>query len=173
MLTLAANPVAQSFLGCLAKANHVTKPFDYWLLEDALPPEDVEAILDLPVAAPADALFSGRRETNNAERISSARRRRKSLPCAGAWRTLDLIEKTTGAKLSDDPGLRLAGTDIHEEPPDFKYVTSAPYGKNLGVISIPAGNTWHGIGHNPISGLRKSIIVNYVAPEWRDTFEVA
>jgi hypothetical protein len=69
MPTLAANPVAQSFLGCLAKANHVTKPFDYWLLEDALPPEDVEAILDLPVAAPADALFSGRSETNNAQRI--------------------------------------------------------------------------------------------------------
>jgi hypothetical protein len=215
MLTLADNPVAQSFLGCLAKANHVTKPFDYWLLEDALPPEDVEAILDLPVAAPTDALFSGRRETNNAQRLFfGAEAQKKFAVCRRVadgfkdQRVIDRIEKTTGAKLagtrlrieycqdgpgfwlephtdiavkkftmliylSDDPGLRLAGTDIHEGPPDFKYVTSAPYGKNLGVIFIPAGNTWHGVGHNPISGLRKSIIVNYVAPEWRDTFELA
>lgn len=69
MLTLAANPVAQSFLACLEKAQHVTKPFDYWLLKDALPPEDVEGILALPVAAPTDAEFSGRRETNNAQRM--------------------------------------------------------------------------------------------------------
>jgi hypothetical protein len=75
--------------------------------------------------------------------------------------------------LSDDPGLRLAGTDIHEGPPDFKYVTSAPYGRNLGVIFIPGGNTWHGVGHNPITGVRKSIIVNHVGAEWRDAFELA
>ena len=214
MLTLAANPVAQSFLGCLAKANHVTKPFDYWLLEDALPPEDVEAILDLPVAAPADALFSGRRETNNARahflgaeaqekfavcrRVADASRPERHRPdrettgakLAGTRLRIEYCQDGPGfwlephtdiavkkftmlIYLSDDPGLRLAGTDIHEGPPDFKYVTSAPYGKNLGVIFIPAGNTWHGIGHNPISGLRKSIIVNYVAPEWRDTFELA
>ena len=41
------------------------------------------------------------------------------------------------------------------------------------LIFIPAGNTWHGVGHHPIRGLRKSIIVNYVSPEWRDAFELA
>jgi hypothetical protein len=75
--------------------------------------------------------------------------------------------------LSDNPALRLAGTDIHEGPPDFTYVTSAPYGRNLGVIFIPAKNTWHGVGHHPLTGLRKSIIINYVTADWRDTFELA
>ena len=75
--------------------------------------------------------------------------------------------------LSDDPNLRMAGTDIHEGPPDFKYVTSAPYAKNLGVIFIPGKNTWHGVGHHPIQGLRKSIIINYVTSKWRDTWELA
>lgn len=75
--------------------------------------------------------------------------------------------------LSDDPGLKLAGTDIHEGPPDFKYVTSAPYGRNLGVIFIPGENTWHGVGHHKIAGLRRSIIINFVTSDWRDKWELA
>jgi len=75
--------------------------------------------------------------------------------------------------LSDDINLATAGTDIHEGPPDFKYTGSAPYGRNLGVIFIPGKNTWHGVGHNPFKGVRKSIIINYVTPDWRDTWELA
>lgn len=75
--------------------------------------------------------------------------------------------------LSDDPDLLQAGTDIHEGPPDFNYVGSAPYGRNLGVIFIPGENTWHGVGHNPVKGIRKSLIINYVSSEWRDTWELA
>lgn len=75
--------------------------------------------------------------------------------------------------LSGDPGLRLAGTDLHEGPPDHAYVGSAPYGKNKGVIFIPGKNTWHGVGHHRFEGVRKSIIVNYVTSEWRDTDELA
>ena len=75
--------------------------------------------------------------------------------------------------LLDDPRLKLAGTEIHEGPPDFKYVKTAPYGRNLGLIFIPGKNTWHGVGHHPIQGLRKSIIINYVTSEWRDTWELA
>ncbi|MDA7948382.1 MAG: 2OG-Fe(II) oxygenase [Hyphomicrobiaceae bacterium] len=75
--------------------------------------------------------------------------------------------------LSDDPSMAGAGTDLHEGPPDFKYVGSAPYGKNLGVIFIPGKNTWHGVGHNRFRGIRKSIIINYVTPDWRDTWELA
>jgi hypothetical protein len=52
-------------------------------------------------------------------------------------------------------------------------VTTAPYGKNLGVIFIPSKNSWHGVGHHQIQGLRKSIIINYVSSEWRDMFELA
>jgi len=75
--------------------------------------------------------------------------------------------------LSDDPTLADAGTNILEGQPDFKYVGSAPYGKNKGVIFIPGENTWHGVGHHPIKGLRKSIIINYVTSEWRDKWELA
>ena len=75
--------------------------------------------------------------------------------------------------LSDNPELKAAGTDIHEGPPDFKYVGTAPYGKNLGVIFIPASNTWHGVGRRPIKALRKSIIINYVTSAWRDQRELA
>jgi hypothetical protein len=75
--------------------------------------------------------------------------------------------------LTDNPGLKLAGTDIFQGPPDFNYVTSAPFGKNLGMIFIPAKNTWHGVGHHPVQELRKSIIVNYVTSDWRATSELA
>ena len=75
--------------------------------------------------------------------------------------------------LSDAPGLENAGTNIHEGPPDFKYVGAAPYAKNKGVIFIPGENTWHGVGHRPIKGVRKSIIINYVTSAWRDKWELA
>ena len=75
--------------------------------------------------------------------------------------------------LSDDPGLADTGTDILEGPPDFNYVTSAPYGKNKGVIFIPGANTWHGAGHHPIKGIRRSIIINYVTSDWREKWELA
>lgn len=75
--------------------------------------------------------------------------------------------------LSDEPGLEKAGTDLHEGPPDFKYVGSAPYGRNRGLIFIPGDDTWHGVGHNPIQGIRRSIIINYVTSDWRDRWELA
>ncbi len=75
--------------------------------------------------------------------------------------------------LSDDPALAKTGTDLYEGPPHFQYAGSAPYGRNKGVIFIPADNTWHGAGHHPIKGLRKSIIINYVTSDWRDKWELA
>jgi hypothetical protein len=153
MLALADNPIAQSFLRCLARARHVTKPFDYWLLKGALPEADVDGILALPVATPADAVFNVVARPTMRSACFSARRRRSSL--ADGFkdaRVISVMERATGAQLkgtrlrleycqdgpgfwlephtdiavkkftmliylSDDPGLRLAGTDIHERPP--------------------------------------------------------
>jgi hypothetical protein len=215
MSTLTRNPVAESFLSCLARAKHATQPFDYWLLDGALPEADVEAIANLPIAPPEDVVFNGRRETNNSSRMFFSPQAQEAYPAVRRVvdgfkdeRVIAEIEAETGANLSntrlrieycqdapgfwlephtdisvkkftmlvyllDDPALKLAGTDIHEGPPDHKYVTTAPYGRNLGVIFIPANNTWHGVGHHPLTGLRKSIIINYVAADWRDTFELA
>ena len=74
--------------------------------------------------------------------------------------------------LSDDPALADAGTNIFEGPPGHKFVSAAPYGRNKGVIFIPAENTWHGFGQHPLRAVRKSIIINYVTSDWRDTWEL-
>lgn len=75
--------------------------------------------------------------------------------------------------LSDDPRLADAGTDIYEGPPDFKRVGSAPYAMNKGLIFIPGPTSWHGVAQRPLPAVRKSIIINYVMPDWRDTWELA
>ena len=75
--------------------------------------------------------------------------------------------------LADDPALADAGTDVYEGPPNHKLVGRAPYGRGRGLIFIPGENTWHGVAKRAISGVRKSIIVNFVTPEWRDRWELA
>ncbi|MFQ5625728.1 MAG: 2OG-Fe(II) oxygenase [Methyloligellaceae bacterium] len=210
-----ANAVAQSFLACLGNADHVTRPFDYWLLKNALPEGICEAIASLPFAPPQDSVFNGKRETNNSTRVYFTPENQANFDVCrrvaegfkhtsvkqaieeetgtdlsdthlrieycqdtnGFWlepHTDILVKKFTMlVYLSDDPNLALAGTDIHKGPPDFKYVGSAPYGRNLGVIFIPGKNSWHGVGHHPLEGIRKSIIINYVTSDWRDTWEFA
>ncbi len=209
------SPVADSFLACLKRANHMRQPFDYWLLERPLPEADVDAIAALPLPPPAAPVFNGRRETTNTQRIFfNAENQFKHPVCARVARGFNdprvraAIEAETGTSLKDahlrieycqdapgfwlephtdifvkkftmlvylldDPELTTAGTDIHEGPPDFKYVGSAPYGRNLGVIFIPGPNSWHGVGHTPIKKLRKSIIINFVDSSWRDKWELA
>jgi hypothetical protein len=211
----APQPVAETFLACFARAKHETKPFDYWLLKDSLPEEDVDAIVGLAASPPEDMVLNGKRETNNALRFFFSPENQERFPVCRRVaegfknaRVRRAIEETTGTDLSNahlrieycqdppgfwlephtdilvkkftmlvyllaNPALRLAGTDIHQGPPDFEYVTTAPYGRNLGVIFIPSKNSWHGVGHHPIQGLRKSIIINYVSSDWRDTFELA
>ena len=210
-----ADGVARSFLACLKSAQHETWPYDYWLLENALPSDCCDAIADLPFPPPKDALLNGRRETNNALRVYfTPENQAKFDVCRRVVEGFEnpgvrmAIETATGADLSDghlrieycrdtegfwlephtdiavkkftmlvylsdDPKLANAGTNILEGPPDHKYVGSAPYGKNKGVIFIPGKNTWHGVGHHPVKGVRKSIIINYVTSDWMDTWELA
>ena len=75
--------------------------------------------------------------------------------------------------LSDDPSLSDAGTDIYDAPPEHKLVASAPYAKSRGLIFAPGANTWHGLSKRPIRGLRRSLIINFVSAEWRQTDELA
>ncbi|MEZ5818363.1 MAG: 2OG-Fe(II) oxygenase [Hyphomicrobiaceae bacterium] len=75
--------------------------------------------------------------------------------------------------LSDEPELYDAGTDIYDASPEHKLVGTAPYERNKGLIFIPGTDTWHGFTPRAIRGVRKSIIINYVTPAWRDTFELA
>lgn len=73
--------------------------------------------------------------------------------------------------LSDEPGADDWGTDLYDDTQ--QWVGSAPYRRNAGLIFVPGGNTWHGFRKRPIRGVRKSIIINYVGPEWRSRGELA
>lgn len=73
--------------------------------------------------------------------------------------------------LSPEPELADAGTDIFDG--ELRHLGAAPYGENKGLIFVPAGDTWHGFVRRPIRGVRRSLIVNYVVPEWRSRHELA
>ncbi|PWC54520.1 2OG-Fe(II) oxygenase [Azospirillum sp. TSO22-1] len=72
--------------------------------------------------------------------------------------------------LSSEPGSEEWGTDIMDEA--GAVLGRAPYAFNKGLIFIPGTDTWHGFAKRPINGVRKSIIVNYVGPEWRARHEL-
>lgn len=75
--------------------------------------------------------------------------------------------------LSDNPALENCGTDVYDDTPQHNLVYSAPYAMNKALLFLPAANTWHGFSRRYINGIRKSLIVNYVAPQWRDTWELS
>jgi len=73
--------------------------------------------------------------------------------------------------LSEEPGSEAWGTDLLDGPD--RFVRSVPYRYNTGMIFIPGPNTWHGFRRRPINGVRRSLIVNYVNPDWRSRHELA
>ncbi len=73
--------------------------------------------------------------------------------------------------LSDEPGSEAWGTDILDGPDNL--IATTPYQRNGGLIFIPAANSWHGFHKRPIRGVRRSLIVNYVKPEWRSRHELS
>lgn len=73
--------------------------------------------------------------------------------------------------LSDPPPGEDWGTDLYETPD--RHVGTAPARRNRGLVFVPGRDTWHGFIRRPITGLRRSLIVNYVTPEWRARHELA
>ena len=73
--------------------------------------------------------------------------------------------------LSDTPGCEAWGTDLMDK--DGNVVATTPYHRNDGFIFIPGSETWHGFSPRRIDGVRRSLIVNYVIPEWRSRHELA
>ncbi len=63
------------------------------------------------------------------------------------------------------------GTDIYYE--DMKHYGRSPFAPNSALIFIPADNTYHGFEKRPITGVRNSIIINYVTDEWRAREQLA
>jgi hypothetical protein len=73
--------------------------------------------------------------------------------------------------LTDDPAAADWGTDIMDAA--GHVLGRAPGTANHGLIFVPAADTWHGFAKRPIRGVRRSLIVNYVKPEWRSRHELA
>lgn len=63
------------------------------------------------------------------------------------------------------------GTDIHDGPD--RHFATIPFQRNHGLIFIPGSESWHGFAPRPITGIRRSLIVNYVIPGWRARHELA
>ncbi|MCW6511145.1 2OG-Fe(II) oxygenase [Lichenifustis flavocetrariae] len=67
--------------------------------------------------------------------------------------------------LSQGPGHELLGTDIYASKE--QHFGTSPFIRNAAMIFVPGANTWHGFEKRPITGVRKSVILNYVTPDWR------
>ncbi len=73
--------------------------------------------------------------------------------------------------LSDRPEAAGWGTDIYDA--EGRHLGAADGSFNRGLIFIPGADTWHGVAKRTFAGVRKSIIVNFVKPEWRSRHELA
>jgi len=73
--------------------------------------------------------------------------------------------------LSEMDGAESLGTDLFDAGGD--YLGSAPGGFNKGLVFVPGSDTWHGFRRRTFAGVRTSLIINYVGPEWRARHELA
>ena len=76
-----------------------------------------------------------------------------------------LIYLSEGAEADD------WGTDLMT--PNGSVLGRAPGGFGKGLVFVPGTDTWHGFTRRGITGIRRSLIVNYVKPEWRSRHELA
>jgi hypothetical protein len=73
--------------------------------------------------------------------------------------------------LSDHPDAAAWGTDIMDA--GGRVLGRAPGTFNDGLVFVPGPDTWHGFTRRDLRGVRRSVIVNYVKPEWRSRHELA
>jgi hypothetical protein len=69
------------------------------------------------------------------------------------------------AYISDEPGHEDLGTDIYADA--STWVARSPFGANKAMAFVPSDRTWHGFEPRTISGIRKSLIINYVTDDWQ------
>ena len=73
--------------------------------------------------------------------------------------------------ISKDEAHRDLGTDVYDM--EKKHVARSPFAFNTAFIFIPGTDTYHGFEPRRIPGVRKSVIINYVTPEWRAREQLA
>jgi hypothetical protein len=73
--------------------------------------------------------------------------------------------------LSKDPQHANLGTDIYDT--QKKHLGRSPFKPGGAMIFVPSDITYHGFEARPITGIRKSVIINYVTDEWRAREQLA
>jgi len=73
--------------------------------------------------------------------------------------------------LSDGEGHGNLGTDVYTG--DKKWMKRSPFRPNFAMAFVPGDHTYHGFEARDISGVRKSLILNYVTTDWRDREQLA
>lgn len=73
--------------------------------------------------------------------------------------------------LSRDPSHASLGTDIYDM--EKCHVARSPFVSGGALVFVPADNTMHGFEPRNISGVRKSLIINYVTDDWRAREQLA
>ena len=63
------------------------------------------------------------------------------------------------------------GTDLYEQPD--RWSGRPDFAPGAAVAFAPSDNTWHGFERRALGCVRKSLIVNYVSPEWRAREQLA
>ncbi|MVM29309.1 2OG-Fe(II) oxygenase [Spirosoma sp. HMF4905] len=66
--------------------------------------------------------------------------------------------------LSKDKPFEDLGTDLFDS--EKKLVCTTSSACNSGFIFRPANNTWHGFNKKNITGLRRTLVINYVSEDW-------
>lgn len=73
--------------------------------------------------------------------------------------------------LSRGPDSENLGTDIYRD--EQTWYAAAPSAYNSGLVFVPGDDTWHGFRRRPFQGVRRSLIINYVTPDWISRHELA
>ncbi len=73
--------------------------------------------------------------------------------------------------LSPEPEAEAWGTDVLDGSKNIATTVRAIF--NSALVFIPGQNTWHAYHRRPMTGVRRSLIVNYVKDEWRARHELA
>jgi len=73
--------------------------------------------------------------------------------------------------LADVTGQEDLGTDIYVDADTWAKRT--PFVRGGALLFVPSDRTWHGFAPRKFDGVRKSVIVNYVSPDWRAREQLA
>lgn len=135
----------------------------------------IPAMAAMAAAYQSDALVADLATRFSADLDNTLLRIEYAVDVTGFWlqphTDLGVKRLTVLHYISDEPGQGDCGTDIYNA--DKTHAKRTPFEKNLALVFVPDKATYHGFENRPISGTRKSLIINYVTNDWRDREQLA